>query len=246
MAEIPQFDEERWGRLIQKPDWYFEYLEFQKSAKEMLDENSQEYEQLKNQIRDFFEQTLIDGKVALAADGPDLDRERLLVDTIVIHHTSDRPGYRLSRMNAVQLLNVYAPYFTNPTTEGEEQLKGQPIWSNHLEHGRPVFYLYHWLMRMDGSFERLLFDEQLGWHAANWEINRRSVAICLDNDYEKQDPSGDLLQKLAHFIVQHYPSVSIERIYGHKEVSKNPTLCPGGNFTDGWKNKLLELVTQVR
>lgn len=234
MAEC--FDEDRWRQAIKEPDWYIKLYPELKELRER---------QEKDEVRVFFEEALRAGEVALAEDGPDLDAERQPIDTLVIHHTSSQPGYRLSQMNAVQMLNVYVPYFNDPTDDREKDLKGQPLWSDHVRDGRPVFYLYHWLMRMDGSFERLLEDDELGWHAANWEINRRSVAICLDNDYESEDPGEDVLQKLARFIGEHYPDVSAGRIMGHKEVSGHKTVCPGGNFVTGWKQDLLRLVSEV-
>ena len=139
-------------------------------------------------------------------------------------------------MNATQLLNVYASYFADPK-EYEKSLKGRPIWSNHQQNGRQVFYVYHWLMRMDGSFEQLLDDSQIGWHAGNWEINKRSVAVCLDNDYERQNPTNETLQTLAKHIKTHYPSV--KNIIGHGEANPK-TICPGTNFLAGWKPLLLE------
>jgi N-acetyl-anhydromuramyl-L-alanine amidase AmpD len=147
-------------------------------------------------------------------------------------------------MNAVQLLNIYAPYYANPTIQEESKLKGKSIWSGHLLNKKPSFICYHWLMRMDGSFERLLKDEQIGWHAGNWDINKKSVAICLDNDYEERDPGDEVLQKLADFIKKTYPNIKPENIIGHKEARKD-TICPGANFLDGWKAKLIGYVEQA-
>ena len=233
MAEY--FDEDRWRQAIKEPDWYF------KLYPELKELQGREE---KKEVRRFFAGALQAGEVALAESGPDLDAQRKPIDMIIIHHTSAEPGYQLPYMNAVQMLNVYVPYFNDPTDDRERSLKGKPLWSNHVRDGRPVFYLYHWLMRMDGSFERLLEDDELGWHAANWDINCRSVAICLDNDYESEDPSEEVLQKLAKFINEHYPSVSGDRIMGHKEVSNHKTACPGGNFVDGWKQDLLRLTSE--
>ena len=175
----------------------------------------------------------------MASKGPNLDEQRQPVDTIVIHHTSNHPGYRLTYLNAVHLLNIYAPYFANPIDQQEKSLKGEPLWSGHFKDGKQVFWGYHWLMRMDGTPTRLLDDNQLGWHAGNWEINRRSVAICLDNDYEKQNPSDNILQKLAAHIKDHYPNVESQNIIGHCEAREG-TICPGGHFLSEWKPKLLE------
>jgi hypothetical protein len=244
------FDEERWRKVITQQDWYavlYPELKRFRSAWED-DPESETTRSSKHEVRKFFEAALQDGTLALAKEGPDLDTERKPIDTIVIHHTSSKPGYRLSYMNAVQLLNIYVPYFNKPgeSIPGEERLQGRPLWSNHVRGGRPVFYAYHWLMRMDGNFERLLEDNELGWHAANWDINCRSVAICLDNDYERADPTTDVLQKLAVFIAEHYPQVGSERIFGHGEVSRHPTICPGTNFVDGWKSELLGLIRAGR
>lgn len=240
------FDETHWRKTVRQPDWYIKlYPELQALQTRWQSAADEEVGAIKEAVRDFFEMGLRDGTVALGKSGQNLDAARQPIDTIVIHHTGAEPGYRLSRLNAVQLLNVYVPYFNNPTDETEQGLKGQPLWSNHVRHGRPVFYLYHWLMRMDGSFERLLEDQELGWHAANWDINRRSVAICLDNNYENRDPEPAVLQKLAGFIVEHYPGLAAERVMGHKEVSHTSTVCPGGNFVDGWKDQLVRLIGHV-
>ena len=232
------FDEASWSEIIQKPDWYLDYDRFAHAAQDELGEESEPLKKLSKQVRHFFEGRLADGKVALASDGPDWDSQRQPIDTVVIHHTSAKPGYRLPYMNAVQLLNVYAHYYANPVAV-DGHIKGRPIWSNHLDGGQQVFYLYHWLMRMDGSFERLLEDDQIGWHAGNWEINKRSIGICLDNDYENQDPPGDILEKLADFIKQNYSGIKPENIIGHCEARAG-TICPGSDFLDGWKPLLLE------
>lgn len=235
------FDEVHWSQVIKKPDWYLEFNELAAKAKQKFSPGSQQLNQFSKTARHFFEGALEEGRVALASEGPDLDAQRQAVDTIVIHHTSAQPGYRLSYLNAVHLLNIYAPYFANPTVRGEENLKGQPLWSGHFYKGEQVFWGYHWFMNMDGKFTRLLKDEQIGWHAGDWRINRRSIGICLDNDYEQHDPDDELLKQLAKFIKQNYPTIGSSNIIGHCE-SKASTTCPGGNFIGGWKDKLLKYV----
>jgi N-acetyl-anhydromuramyl-L-alanine amidase AmpD len=232
------FNEDYWQEVITRPDWYMEFVPYANEVHDELAEGSEELKEFNKTVRHFFEKALQENRVVLAKEGPSLDEQRQAIDTIVIHHTSTKPGYRLSYMNATQLLNVYAPYFTHPTDDRERSLKGQPIWSNHVQNGKQVFYVYHWLMRMDGRFERLLDDSQIGWHAGNWEVNKRSIAICLDNDYEKQDPIDEILKKLASFIQENYSNIRLENIIGHCEANPK-TICPGTNFKSVWKAKLL-------
>jgi N-acetyl-anhydromuramyl-L-alanine amidase AmpD len=227
------FDKKFWEEKIRQPDWYFDYVDFAQKAK-----GSENREDLKEQVRDFFEEALTKNKVALSESGPNLDKERLPIDTVVIHHTSGEPGYALPRMNAVQLLNIYAPYYANPTVIEERNLKGRAVWSGHFLNDKQSFIGYHWLMRMDGSFEKLLDDDKIGWHAGKWDINKRSVAICLDNDYENQDPTDKILQKLAEFIKENYSKVQPNNIIGHCEAREG-TICPGSNFKSEWKERLI-------
>ncbi len=262
-AKAGEFDEAYWRKAVKRPDWYIEFLNYAKKVDEQFSSNRQEIDKRRYEYRQFFERALASGEVVLATTGSNLDKQRQPVDTVVIHHTSNKPGYRLGYLNAVHLLNIYAPYFANPTDEREKSLKGQALWSGHFYQGQQVFWGYHWLMRMDpvrnkireisadspkanrtsnrmnGSFDRLLSDDQIGWHAGNWQINKRSVAICLDNDYENKDPGDDILQKLAAHIKKYYPAIKAQNIIGHCEA-KAGTTCPGSNFIKTWKPKLLQ------
>jgi hypothetical protein len=228
------FDESHWSKVIGQPDWPREFQRFAEEARRRYQPDSPPAEELNKKVRHFFETALQDGRVYLGKDGPDFDKERQPADTIVIHHTSAKPGYMLSYLNATQLLNIYVPYYAAQ--------KSQPIWSGHFHNGRQVFWGYHWLMRMDGSFERLLDDELIGWHAGNWDINRRSIGICLDNDYENQEPTDELLRKLAGFIRQTYPDIKPDKIIGHCEA-RTGTICPGKNFLKTWKPELVEYLS---
>lgn len=241
------FDEAAWQQIITQPDWYITlYPALKELRKRWEASDDADTKALKQAVRHFFETNLQNGRLALGTSGPNLDAARLPIDTIVIHHTSSKPGYRLPYMNAVQLLNIYVPNFNDPTHPAEKEQKGRPLWSNHVRDGRPVFYAYHWLLRMDGRAERLLHDQELGWHAANWDINCRSVAICLDNDYAVQDPTPETLRRLAQLIVEQYPYVNSSRIFGHNEVSLRGTTCPGNHFVDVWKNQLVKLVDELK
>ena len=235
------FDQNHWVEVIKKPDWYFEFDKYIKAARQAFPEGSEGRGKIHKATRHFFEKALLENKVALATNGPNLDAQRKPIDTIVIHHTG-HPNYRLNYMEATQLLNIYARYYANPTLAQERGLKGEPIWSNHFRDGRQTFLCYHWLMHLDGSFERLLDDDKIGWQAGDWDVNCRSVAICLDNDYEKQDPPAEILEKLAAHITKYYPEISKERIIGHREANPS-TICPGENFLSGWKPKLLDLLS---
>jgi N-acetyl-anhydromuramyl-L-alanine amidase AmpD len=129
-------------------------------------------------------------------------------------------------------------------------LEGRPIFSGHERDDKQVFWPYHWLIRNDGHAERLLSDSEIGWHAGNWDINCRSIAIALDNAYEKGRPSDLVLWAVAALIVNRYEQVPITRVLGHREVNERTT-CPSELFLSGpagkgWKNDLNRTLAQYR
>jgi hypothetical protein len=198
----------------------------------------------KARLYDFFELHLETGDVAL---GParDTDQERKKIDTVVIHHTSNPPGLRPNRLSAIELIRLYGPYFAKPPHAEGQLLKGEGIYSGHVRDGRQVFWPYHWIVRHDGHAERLLYDSEVGWHAGDWDINCRSVAIVLDGDYELARPSVIELKGLAKIVRLHYPQVPLVRLVGHREINST-TSCPSKLFLDGaaakgWKADLLDL-----
>ena len=180
--------------------------------------------EFKTSLYDFFESQLSRGNIALGHGSGDFDLDRKEIDTVVIHHTSNPAGLSGSRLSAIELVRLYAPYFANPTAEEDRHLKGQPIYSGHVRNGIQVFWPYHWIVRKDGRPERLLRDDEIGWHAGDWNVNCRSVAIALDNDYEYGRPDEEELLAIARIIVDHYRNVSPQRVLGHREVNSKTTL----------------------
>lgn len=231
-------DFDKWDSVIKKPDWYFELVpEFQKLIA-LHDEDRQTYESLKEEIYSFFEHALIADDISLGQGGENWDKERKSIDTVVIHHTSNLPGLSETRLSAIELVRLYAPFYFSPYPEENLKIKGKPIWSNHLRNGKQVFWPYHWSVKEDGSCERLLLDEEIGWHAGNWDVNCRSVGLCFDGDFEVTRPSDLMLQAAAKLINENYPGANV---IGHSEVNTKTT-CPSTLFLNGWKKDLLALI----
>ncbi|MEI6296348.1 MAG: peptidoglycan recognition family protein [bacterium] len=237
------FDENKWIKAIKYNDWYLQISDDYKNLIKKAEESSLEMsKEIKEELYQFFERHIKNKSIALGKDGPNWDEERKSVDIIVIHHTKNSPGITWQRLSAMQLIRLYATYYASTLYEKERHIKGQAIYSNHFKDSEQVFYAYHWLVRMDGSVERLLGDGEIGWQAGNWDVNCRSVAICLDNDFENSSPSDLVLSAIVKLIKEHYPRISPENIKGHREVNLKTT-CPGNKFLNGWKEKLIAMVT---
>ena len=111
----------------------------------------------------------------------------------------------------------------------------------------PTLYQIGWCFaRLTG----LLSDSEIGWHAGNWDINCRSIAIALDNDYEKNRPSELVLRAVVALIESRYEQVPITHVLGHREVNERTT-CPSELFLSGpagkgWKNDFNRHLAQYR
>jgi hypothetical protein len=233
-------DETYWREALRKPTWYL-LLKDDFDHLEKLAEKEEDYtkrKRIKEKAYSLVEEAIREKQLPMASRGESLDTERQPIDTIVIHHTKNKPGMTLSRLNAMQLLRIYGRYFANPADPRETYLQGQPVWSGHFYESQQVFWCYHWLVREDGSCLRILDDQYIGWHAGNWDINTRSIAICIDDDLSEKEPSATVITAIADTIKQQYPGVKPARILGHCEAN-DATKCPGHLFIESWKQKLL-------
>ncbi len=237
----------RWVPLLLVPTWYLTVIpEVQSVIQSANGEPVEVRDACKATIYDFFEKRLAKGKIALGHKSRSMDGDRKPIDTVVIHHTSNPRGLRPSRLSAIELIRLYGPYFAQPESEKNRHFTGQAIASGHVRNGQQVFWPYHWIIRRDGHAERLLYDSEIGWHAGDWDINCRSVAIVFDGDYEHRRPSDAELKGTAALIRSHYGYVSQTHIIGHREVNSRTT-CPSELFIDvagrvGWKSDLLALL----
>ncbi len=89
----PVIDYKAWGRQLNQPDWYVHlYPELKQVLVQMALLPEGERLRVKNEIYTFFEQEIAAGHVAFGATGKNFDAERQPIDTVVIHHTENRPG----------------------------------------------------------------------------------------------------------------------------------------------------------
>ena len=234
------FNKDEWREKVKDPLWYMDTPAIFKQLKKLHDIDKSAYEIEKEKAYDFFEEGLREGHIALSATGKNFDAERATIDTVVVHHTSVAGDLSKDRLSGMGLIRLYAPQYADPKYEEDREIRKRGIYSGHFRNGKQVFWPYHWIIRKDGTCERLLEDREVGWQAGNWIVNCRSVGIVFDADYEVITPPAQMLQSLADVIKKHYPTVQKENIIGHCEVNKNTT-CPSKHFTE-WKPILLGML----
>lgn len=175
-------------------------------------------------------------------------QKKLPTNTVVIHHTSDRPGMTWQRLSEIQYTRLYVPRF-NPSIPDPYISAGTRVQSGHFreEGGKKVevFYGYHKFIRADGKVEDLLKDNEVGWHSGNWLMNCQSIGLCFDGNFTTAPPSEAALKTCARLIagyVKRFPDIAKNSrpVIGHYDV-KASTECPGTWFRTSGQKKLLEL-----
>lgn len=85
----------------------------------------------------------------------------------------------------------------------------------------------------------------MAWHAGNLAVNRRSIAICIDDNLTNHNPTGEALEAVGNIIRSHYQEVlgGQNAIVGPREVSSSPTICPGNTFLLDWKDDVIDRVS---
>ena len=238
---LPDFISAYWESKFRLPDWYHQLEHELTSFIFPVVHDDPQLKAWRHRVYLLAGEMLERGEIPLASTGPDLDAARQPLDTIVLHHTEEDPLIPLAKLNAIGLLRQYGFQYLENNVLGRA-VRGEPVWSGHFRQSRMVFFAYHWLIRPDGTCERLLEDHALGWHAGNWEINTRSIGIALSGNYEHTTPPAAQLTATAQLIRAHYPFVAPTRIFGHRELRPELT-CPGDSFLTSWKEQLLQQIT---
>lgn len=224
-------------KQLQYSDWYIRLGDFLTTKVFPIEDNPKIKTQ-RHQFYDLVTQMLSENKIPLAKNGPNFDKDRKPIDTIVIHHSDEDPNMKLAKLSAIGFIRQYGKDYLHEETCGYK-VQGQPIWSGHFRNGKMIFFAYHFIVFENGRIERLLEDKYIGWQSGDWDINTRSIAIVLAGDYENKKPSEKQIKAIANIIKQNYPHVSLNRVFGHREINLQ-TICPGDKFIGGWKNTLLE------
>jgi N-acetylmuramoyl-L-alanine amidase len=236
---VAYVDLARWRQEIAQPDWYLRLRpEYEAQLERARSSPRPLARAIADEVYGFFETALADGTLAVGDDGPDWDAERQPIDTAVIHHTNLPAGITRERIEAIHLTRIYARYYADPAPQDAE-IRGTAIYSGHVR-DRQVFYGYHWLVRKDGTAERLLEDGDTGWHAGDWGVNCRSVGICLDGSFAATPPSEEARAAVARLLTGAYPGVG-SNVLGHFEVNRTTT-CPGATFPV-WRRELVEVLS---
>ncbi|MDO8530163.1 MAG: peptidoglycan recognition family protein [bacterium] len=174
----------------------------------------------------------------------DWDIDRKPFDMIVIHHSAGNPKTTPEEIDNLQKKTLYEPRYRSESKS--PFVKGLPVHSGHVVDGVEKFLGYHHLVYSDGKVTDELsslkkiddtwYIDHVGWHAGNWGVNCRSVAICLVGNFTKEEPPEAQLKATAALIMRYRKLNPKTLITPHSDHTK--TECPGPTWVM-WRKKIL-------
>jgi N-acetylmuramoyl-L-alanine amidase CwlA len=115
----------------------------------------------------------------------------------------------------------------------------QQIDNEVLNPNREMSYHY----ALDKSVVHQYVDEaNTAWHAGVWDINQRSVGVCIaaGPNYPYVDADYETAAQLCAEIIRRHPSISLENIKGHKDFKA--TECPGNLDLTRLRNRVSQIL----
>jgi len=142
-----------------------------------------------------------------------------IIDTIVIHH-SVTPRI----CNTKRTLNSF-------NNRHRELLHPKP---NSL--GQHI--AYHYVIANNGEIIPTRGLHEIGYHAGDLEINKKSIGICLIGNFSKDNPSDEQYRSLERLTLELQNKFNISSIFGHRSIKV--TECPGINISNDYIYGLLK------
>lgn len=159
------------------------------------------------------------------------------VEAIVVHHTAEPEGMTAKQLSDLEYWRLYA----HKPGRKYDTVTRPRFDSGHYRtidgERTPVFYSYQWIIRRNGKAERLLRDDEIGFHAGNLRWNEKAVAICFDGDYTDKVPSSQALATAKRLIAWYRRKFPRVQVLGHHDV-KGTSECPGRAFRENGLDRL--------
>lgn len=95
---------------------------------------------------------------------------------------------------------------------------------------------YHFMMDNLGEVYQCLPEDEIGYHAGNLTVNKASIALCVQGNYQTQKLNAKQEKALAEFIKwmtserPDLPLIVKSTVKLHQEVRVGSTSCPGKNL----------------
>ena len=128
------------------------------------------------------------------------------ITSIVVHHTAGKPSNNSNRVLR-EINRLHHRKFSK------------------MRESRGLHISYHFLITPNGKILETRHLNDIGHHAGNWEVNKKSIAICLVGDFSKHRPTKKQVTSLDTLIKRIKQDHPVKMIIPHSH--SKATLCCG-------------------
>lgn len=101
----------------------------------------------------------------------------------------------------------------------------------HDKKNKLGYYIaYHYIIAENGAVKQTRGEDEIGYHASNLTVNKKSIGICLIGNFDVEKPAPHQLYALRDLIKSIKARFYIKEVVGHRKYSKKS--CPGKFLTD--------------
>lgn len=100
---------------------------------------------------------------------------------------------------------------------------------------------YHWFIERDGTLFTGRAENIVGAHCYQDNLNYKSIGICLEGMFDKEDPTPEQMKTLKDLVLRKMKEYTIppENVVPHRKYATYKS-CPGTRFTDKMVVELCE------
>jgi N-acetyl-anhydromuramyl-L-alanine amidase AmpD len=134
------------------------------------------------------------------------------IKTLVVHHEGVKTPWVYDTVKRIQKDAAFHTYVKN---------------YGHIS--------YHYMIDNVGDIYKCLPETEVGFHAGNLPVNKSSIAICIQGNYQEQTLNSKQKGALADFCTYMFeqrpdlPNLFRKGLKTHSEVRIGGTACPGKN-----------------
>lgn len=99
---------------------------------------------------------------------------------------------------------------------------------------------YHYFIDKTGKLTQFRKEDEIGWHAGNWFVNKTSIGVCLAGNFQHETPTEEQLNALSKLMHNLQDRHDAEWFF-HKDIKS--TACPGAWWSKEKLNAVYERTT---
>lgn len=154
----------------------------------------------------------------------------VVIDEVVVHHAAVPQLVTLG--NALKSFN---------RTHKARLHDAIPNWPQPISSGPYPHIAYNAIIDQFGNIGVARSFDDMGYHASNIKVNRKSIGVCLIGNFDSETPTEAQYEALEKYVIETKKKIpTLKKVSAHRHYARKT--CPGTNFPESHIEHLDRLV----